>query len=314
MDAMEEFEEKIAAEQRTFPLGPEHTRGDGIPVGSLMKRRLPDSKVYPDTSWDYWVYTPAQYDAASAAAVMIFLDGSVYLSAQPAYMIHDKVIDSAMTPLEAEVNPLLAVFDNLIHAGDIPVTIVIFIDPGSKKGERAMLEWFKSSDYDGKATRDFEYNKVDDVYPSFLTEELLVLIAEEYNLDTSPLMRGICGFSAGGIAAFNAAWWKPDCLGKVLSHCGSFSEHNGGDTYISAVAEEGGEMNLRVFIQSGANDGNYDDNRKMAEALMSATSRIKSSNVQAKFSDAEHCYHSTRMGLSILPESLRWLWRDWKQR
>lgn len=50
-----------------------------------------------------------------------------------------------MTPLKAKVNPVMAVFDNLVHAGDMPVTIAIFIDPGRKNDEWTLLEWCKSS-------------------------------------------------------------------------------------------------------------------------------------------------------------------------
>lgn len=39
------------------------------------------------------------------------------------------------------------------------------------------------------------------------------------------------GISSGAIAAFNAAWHRPQSWGLVLSHCGSFTGLNGGQNY-----------------------------------------------------------------------------------
>ena len=59
-----------------------------------------------------------------------------------------------------------------------------------------------------------------------LTNEALPFVEDYcgYPLDPDPHHRTICGMSSGGICAFNAAWWRPDVFGNVISHCGSFTD------------------------------------------------------------------------------------------
>jgi len=57
-----------------YTLGPDSQRHDGVPRGSVTQSSW-TSKIYPGTVRDYWLYVPAQYDAAKPACVMIFQDG-----------------------------------------------------------------------------------------------------------------------------------------------------------------------------------------------------------------------------------------------
>ena len=93
-----------------YPLTAEHNRQAGVPEGKLTKSSW-TSKIYPGSVRDYWVYAPAQYKADKPACVMIFQDG--------AGMIGEK------GRFRANI-----VMDNLIHKGEMPVTIGIFINPG----------------------------------------------------------------------------------------------------------------------------------------------------------------------------------------
>ncbi len=118
---------------------------DGVPKGKLSQREW-TSEIFPGTVRDYWVYVPAQYDGKTPAAVLICQDGGGFVR---------------------ENGPFRAptVLDNLIHAGDIPVTIGIFINPGvippAKAGQQA------------RKNRSFEYDTLSDQYARFLLEEIL---------------------------------------------------------------------------------------------------------------------------------------------
>jgi enterochelin esterase family protein len=68
------------------------------------------SKIFPGTVRRYWIYVPAQYDKARPASVLVFQDGQRATNPQ----------GSLRVP---------TVLDNLIHRGDIPITIGIFITP-----------------------------------------------------------------------------------------------------------------------------------------------------------------------------------------
>ncbi|MCH1410303.1 MAG: esterase family protein, partial [Verrucomicrobiales bacterium] len=176
---------------------------DGVPKGKLSQREW-TSEIFRGTVRDYWVYVPAQYDGKTPAAVLICQDGGGFVR---------------------ENGPFRAptVLDNLIHAGDIPVTIGIFINPGvippAKAGQQA------------RKNRSFEYDTLSDQYARFLLEEILPEVGKNYKLTDDPDMRVICGNSSGGICAFTVAWERPDAFRKVISHIGSFTNIRGGHVY-----------------------------------------------------------------------------------
>jgi enterochelin esterase family protein len=93
-----------------YTLGPDSERHDGVPTGTVMKHTW-TSTVFPGTIRDYWVYVLAQYSPSKPACLMLFQDGEGSVRDDGAW--------------RAPV-----VFDNVIHKGDIPVTIGVFINPG----------------------------------------------------------------------------------------------------------------------------------------------------------------------------------------
>jgi enterochelin esterase family protein len=129
------------------------------------------------------------------------------------------------------------------------------------------------------------------------------------NLTDNPDGWGTCGTSSGGIAAFTLAWEKPDQFHKVISYIGSFTNIRGGHDYPALIRKTKDKRKpLRVFLQDGAADldnlhGLWPlSNRDMAAAL--------------KFAGYDHKFelgtggHSGKQGTAILPDVLRWLWRD----
>ena len=85
-----------------------------MPQGTVTKHEW-TSKIYPGTVRDYWVYVPAQYKPDKPACTMVFQDGSTFVNENGAFKT-------------------TVVFDNLIHKGEMPVTIGVFINPGVVPG------------------------------------------------------------------------------------------------------------------------------------------------------------------------------------
>jgi gluconolactonase len=263
-----------------YPLGPDSERHPDVPKGAVTKYSW-TSKIFPGTVRDYWIYVPAQYKPEKAACVMIFQDGAGYVAEDGQWRV-----------------PI--VFDNLIHKGEMPVTIGIFINPGvlpaRSEGQRA------------RYNRSFEYDALGDRYARFLIEEILPEIGKHYNLSSDPNDRAISGLSSGGICAFTAAWNRPDAFHRVLSFIGSFADLRGGDVYPSLIRKTEPKP-LRVFLQDGRNDLNlfagnwYIANQDMASALEFA-------GYDTKFVVGNEG-HNARHGGAILPDALRWLWRDY---
>src|SRR6266513_5859224 len=75
----------------------------------------------------------------------------------------------------------------------------------------------------GDSMRSTEYDTVTDRYARFLEEEILAEVGAKYSLRKDAYSHAIAGESSGGIAAFNAAWQRPDLFSRVLSRVGTFT-------------------------------------------------------------------------------------------
>ena len=277
-----------------YTLGPDSLEREGVPRGVLRGPFvLADSKAYPGTQHTYWVHVPAQYDPAVEADLMVFQDGQAFID----------MAGSARAP---------NVLDNLIYRRELPVMITVFINPGRtpQQPEPTPSQWG-----DQTTNRPTEYNELDDRYARVIVDELLPAMTRDYNITRDPARRGIGGTSSGAIAAFTVAWHRPDQFRKVLSIVGSYTNIRGGDAYPDIIRKSETKP-LRIFLNGGRNDnrglgrdGRYDARRdwflqnvRMAEALTE------------KGYDLNYIWgintHGQRMGGAMLPEMLRWLWRD----
>ena len=281
-----------------YKLGPDSEYQEGVPRGTIEGPLTLESKsVYPNTTRNYWVYVPAQYDASKPACLMVFQDGHFFVNVKGEYRVP-------------------VVFDNLIYRREMPVTIGVFINPGrGPDGKEATAsEWG-----DRTNNRRVEYNALDDKYSRLIVEELLPELKKKYNLSDNPDDRGIGGASSGAICAFTVAWHRPDQFRKVISTIGSFTNIMGGHAYPDIV-RQADKKPIRVYLQDGLNDNrgmrgrgenrkydpNWDwhaQNRKMVAALTE------------KGYDVNFCWgigtHSNKHGGAIMPEMLRWIWRDY---
>jgi enterochelin esterase-like enzyme len=264
-----------------YKLGPDSQRHDGVPQGTVTKHEW-NSMIFEGTIRDYWVYVPKQYDAAKPACVMVFQDGHAYMSETGEFRV-----------------PI--VFDNLISKGEMPVTIGVFINPGHKAATTPDKPFSANN-------RSFEYDTLSDQYARFLLEELLPEVGKEYKLTDSAAGRAICGISSGGICAFTVAWQRPDAFSKVLSHVGSFTNIRGGHVYPALIRKTKPAKPIRVFLQDGANDlDNEHGNWPLANQEMAASLRFAKYDYRFEFGTEGH---NGKHGGAILPDSLRWLWRD----
>ena len=273
------FDASVAGDE-PYALGPDSLPQDGVPRGAVTRYHWTSDTIYPGTERDYWLYVPQQYDGTRPACLMVFQDGE-------------------REYLGPNIN-VPVVFDNLIHAGDMPVTVGLFVNPGDKGPGNPV--------YGGSDNRSFEYDSLGDQYARFLMKELLPAIGKHYTITSDAAGRAICGISSGGICAFTVAWERPDAFGKVVSHCGSFANIRGGHNYPSMIRKTERKP-IRVFLQTGAKDvdlvfGNWPiANRDMAAALA-----YREYDYQFAFGEGGH---TLKHGGAIFPETMRWLWRDY---
>src|SRR5205085_12235335 len=58
--------------------GPDSKVQEGVPKGKVTKYEWNESKMYPGTHRNYWVYVPAQYDGKTPACLFVSQDGIQY--------------------------------------------------------------------------------------------------------------------------------------------------------------------------------------------------------------------------------------------
>ena len=260
-----------------YTLGSDSMPQEGVPQGTVTKYTWASSELYPETETEYWVYVPKQYSAEHPAAVMVFQDGEAYMEPE----------GSVRAP---------TVMDNLIHKGQMPVTIGVFINPSKKE-----------QPYD---QRDIQYVTMNNTYARFVLEEILPEVGKYHNLTDDRAGRAIAGMSDGGLVSFTVGWERPDAFSKVISHIGSYTRLRGGSEYPYRIRKTRGDPRpLRVFLQDGANDINLVEgnwtlaNLSMASALMFA-------RYDYRF-EMGTGGHDLKHGGAIFPDTLRWLWRDY---
>jgi enterochelin esterase family protein len=257
--------------------------GRDAPVGSLARYAdWDETALYAGTLRDLAIYRPAGLNVDAPASLIIFNDGAMYLDPEG--------------PVRAA-----RVLDTLHAKAEIVPTIAIFVNPGRPRDARV-------GSSEAIVQRSREYDVLTDRYGRFLIDELLpfVVRTQGVRITNDPTRRIVCGMSSGGICAFTAAWRFPNAFGRVLSHCGSFTNIRGGDAYPYLVRSTPRKP-LRVYLQGGENDGRsiYGDwplaNQQMAAALA--------------FAGYDHHFeygvggHTLRHAGAVMADALRWLCR-----
>jgi len=267
-----------------YPFDSATVEHPGVPKGEVIKFVFKDSKIFPGTVRNYWLYIPKQYDASKPACV---------------YVAQDRVIHN--TPV---------VFDNLINNHEMPVTIGVFIAPGQvlAPDEKTALNRYN---------RSYEYDGLGDAYARFLLEELLPDAEKQKTSDGRPIRlshsandRAIGGSSSGAIAAFTAAWERPDAFSRVFTAVGTFVGLRGGDTYAALIRKYEAKP-LRIYLQDGSNDQNiYAGDWFYANQMMERSLKFAGYQVNHWWGTGGH---TGTHGTAILPTVMRWLWKDYPQ-
>ena len=268
-----------------------------VPTGELTKGVFDSSKVFPGTKREFGVYVPAQYDATKPANLMVFMDGRGYLNPKGAFRV-------------------TTVFDNLILEKAMPVTIAVFVNPGTipptAKGAK------------GRSNRSFEYDSLGDRYSRFLIDEFLPVALKDLNVSDKPEDRAVCGISSSGICAFTVAWERPYQFGKVMSHIGSFTNIRGGWRYPGLVRkltrakpEQNGKLGdaqvdqrkrIKVYLQEGKDDlSNLHGSWPLGNQDLAAALQFAKMTYKFEMTDGGH---SGKWAGEVFPEAVKWLWDD----
>ena len=280
----------------SYPPHPDSQVQPGVPKGEVLKFTFETSKIFPGTWREYWVYIPAQYTPDKPACVYVNQDGVQW---------------------NAPV-----VFDNLIHKKEIPVTIGVFVMHGRMRAPEYTAHTNPNDPKDTNAAldrfnRSYEYDGLGDNYARFILEELLPEVETKkasdgraIRLSKSGNDRAIGGSSSGAIAAFTAAWERPDAFSRVFSAIGTYVGLRGGDR-IHTLIRKYEPKPLRIFLQDGSNDQNiYAGDWWMANLTMERALIFSGYDVAHAWGEGSH---NGKQGTALFPDAMRWLWKDWPQ-
>jgi len=270
------------APAENYPVDSASVEHAGVPKGELIKCSYDGSAIFPGTHRDYWIYVPAQYKPDHPACVYVNQDGIQWKAP--------------------------TVMDNLINSGEMPVTIGVFVTPGQvPAGDTSAAR--------ARFSRSFEYDGLGDAYVRFLLTEILPDVERHrtgdgraIRLSTNGNDRAIGGSSSGAIAAFTAAWERPDAFSRVFSAIGTYVGLRGGDRYPILIRKTE-PKSIRVFLQDGSNDLNiYGGDWWMANQTMERALEFAGYEVRHVYGEGGH---NGTMGAAVFPEAMRWLWKGW---
>ena len=279
------FSVRYAAAQNpteNYPVDPASEEQAGVPKGEVLKFTFAQSKIFPGTWREYWIYVPAQYKAEKPACVYVNQDGIQWKAP--------------------------TVFDNLIHKGEMPVTIGVFVMHGKVKSQNPdeALDRFN---------RSFEYDGLGDAYARFILDEILPEVEKQKTADGRVIRlsrngndRAIGGSSSGAVCAFTAAWERPDAFSRVFSAIGTYVGLRGADRYPTMIRKYEPKP-LRVYLLDGSQDLNiYAGDWWMANQTMLRALTFAGCEVTHQWGEGGH---NGKQGTALFPEAMRFLWKDW---
>jgi enterochelin esterase family protein len=256
--------------------GPDSQVRPDVPRGTTTEFRWNTSAVYPATTRRFWVHVPAAYDPSTPAHLAVFQDGWWYLD--PEGQIRGTIV-----------------LDNLVHHGDIPATIGVFVDPGIGPNR------------DEPKHRNVEYDSFDDRYATFLLTEILPQVASRWSVSDDPARRLIGGGSSGGNAALTAAWLRPDAFEHVFCALSSFVQIPGGNPYTELIPSTPRKP-LTIFMQAGHRDLNWDQpERNWLATNLRVAAALAEAGYDVRLVLGDGGLNPNHAGV-LLPDALRWHW------
>ena len=251
--------------------------------GSTFDFLIKNTDIYPGTERSISVWVPDEYQVDKPACLIIRFDR---LSNLP---------DCAAP---------------LIREGKIPVCIAIGIEPGKvyDQSHKSVIRYNRSNEFD----------RTDGTMARFLEIEVIPALERQRTPDgrairisRNPSDRALVGASSGAIAAFTAAWERPDLFSRVYSMIGTYVPFRYGDQYPGLIRKTEPKR-LRVFFQDNKYDtwnpifGSwYEYNRQMFDAM-----RFAGYETACQWDEGKH---SGDNGNAILARVLEWLWAGWPE-
>jgi gluconolactonase len=265
-----------------YPVDSASVEHADVPKGEIIQLKFTNSKIFPGTTRNYWIYVPAEYDGTKPACLYVNQDGIQFKAP--------------------------TVFDNLIYKKEMPVTIAVFVQPGTVVAEDKDAAINRNN-------RSYEYDGIGDTYSKFLLQELLPEVEKQKTKDGKSIFisknandRAIGGSSSGAIAAFNAAWERPDQFSRIFSSIGTYVGFRGAERFPTLIRKYEPKP-LRIFLQDGTHDlNNYVGDWWITAQMMERALQYAGYEVNHAWGEGGH---DGIQATAVFPDAMRFLWKDY---
>jgi enterochelin esterase-like enzyme len=146
-----------------------------------------------------------------------------------------------------------AILDRLIANQQVPPLMAVFIPPISREQEYSL----------------------NDAYVTFLADELVPFVQQNFGTDPDPKRTAVLGASMGGLGAVHAALTRPDVFALAAGQSGAYSVSNNALTRLVAAGNRSGPTALgnRFYLVVGTYESAVNGNAQIGN-LLAANRRL----------------------------------------
>jgi len=206
--------------------------------------------------------------------------------------------------IEWDVRSVTNVLAKLMDEGTIPAGLVVSFNAGSLP---------VASGGSSRGMRAGELDQPGTEYPSAIIEEIVPAAEKLLGVkgSVSPDLHFITGASSGGIAAWNACWFRNDYFRRSYCNSPTFSNMRGGNQLMPLVRKCEARP-ISTYVTCGTDEPDYffGDSYFVAE---DAASALRFAGYEMRFERYPHKGHGVMWGdAGHLGKVLAWLFEDWR--
>jgi CubicO group peptidase (beta-lactamase class C family) len=207
--------------------------------------------------------------------------------------------------LEQQIKWAADCYAPLMKSGAIPPGMVVSVYPGvcySEDGKNS--RWMRAVESDA----------VGPEFPSAIADEIVPFCARTLGItvDPSPDRWFISGASSGGIAAFNACWFRNDRFRRCFCNSPTFSNVRAGNT-LMPIVRKCETRPIRVWVSTGTHEPDYYFGDSYF-AAMESVAALRFAGYEVRFDRFAHEGHGARFNsVAYNRKVLTWLFENWKK-
>lgn len=207
--------------------------------------------------------------------------------------------------LEYDPEKMIPMLTAFMEEGLIPYGMILFLISGT------LHPTLPGGKERGTRANDFDQYSAD--YANFLVEELIpdaCRIANE-SISEKPDLHFIAGHSSGGLAAWNAVWFRNDYFRRAFLSSPTFSAIRGGEEAM-VIARKAETRPVRLYITTGTNEPDYYFGSSLY-AAQNAASALEFAGYDFRFEQFNgegHCCHKD--DVVLWRRMMQFLWANWK--